>query len=427
MMRHIAVVILAELLAIALGGCAGNGSPASRASSPSAHTQPQIDPRILHEELTSFADRFCSAIVNAYDRLSDRATTTQAKDIALTRKVGIATAAISNAVQDNPVAGLLDMMVMARLTRESAQDPWFIEAFGGEEAAQVLAVHMRQEDEIWQIAEPYLSANQITELTESIDRWRRDHPDQRNVAWVRLSDFSRAKSASASKTRDPGSVFGLLFLDPFASLDPAVREVERSRETAERMFYYVQRMPMIIAGQAELASRRSLAAPQIGQFLADTSRFSDSTLKFADATGAIADSVTGFPKVLTDERQHAVEQLAQKVAEQRDAAIRQMATAVSTERDAAITQIATAFANERRAAIHQATTQATVESNAVIDRLDSLLRAQRTQLAHDTESLTARLINRIVWGQIIVILAAVIAAVVGALTYRRFRSRLGVP
>src|SRR5262245_39013728 len=136
-MRHLAVVTMPVLLVVALSGCAGNG-PATQASASSARAYPRIDPRILQEDLTSYADRFCSAITNAYDRLSDLATTAQAKDIALSRKVGIATAAISNAVEDNPAVGLLDMMVMARLTRESAQDSWFIDAFGAEASDEVI-------------------------------------------------------------------------------------------------------------------------------------------------------------------------------------------------------------------------------------------------------------------------------------------------
>jgi hypothetical protein len=370
----------------------------------------------------SYADRFCSAIADAYDQLDAGAATPQAKEIALNRKVGNITAAIVNASDDNPVAGLLDMLVMASLTRASTEDAWFTAAFGAD-GVRVVAVHRQLEDEIWQIAAQYLSARQLGELHDSIDHWRRDHPEQRYVAMVRLSDIARPRIDSPHGSRDPGSVFHLLFLDPFASLDPAVREVERSRETAERVFYYMQRMPMILSGQAELAARRSLEAPQVGSFLGDTSKFTDSTLRFADATLAVADAIKQFPQFMTEERQRAIEQANQKVTEQRDAAIKQMATAVAAERDAAVKQVSGVVATEREAAISQATTRASAESDELLVHFGSLLQSERTDLIHGVDATAKGLIDRILWGQVIVVLISVVAVVVGALVYRVLRPR----
>jgi hypothetical protein len=420
MMKHPAMPRVILSIALLLAGCAGSGTN-SHPFAP-ADSKPQINPRVLQQDLMSFADRFTSAIADAYDQLEREATTARAKDAALNRKVATVTAAIVNAVDDNPAVGLLDMLVLTSLTRASAEDSRTAELFG-ENAARIIEVHKRQEDELWQMATQYLTFSQIAELRESIERWRRENPDQHNVAMVRLSDFSRKGSDSTRGQRGPGSIFSLLFLDPFSSIDPAVREVERSREAAERMFYYFQRMPMLMAGQAELASRRSLEAPQFDSFLGDTSRFTDSTLKFAEATGAVADSIKQYPEFLTQERQRAVDQAAQKVAEQRDAAIQQLAASVATERDAAIKQIAAAVATERNAAITQATTRASAESDRLIERFGAMLQSERADLIHDTDAAAKGLIDRIVRGQVIVVLISVVAVVAGAVVYRLVRPR----
>jgi hypothetical protein len=45
-------------------------------------------------------------------------------------KIASASAAYSNACDASPVVGLIDMMVMTRLLRQSFEDPWFGEVFG---------------------------------------------------------------------------------------------------------------------------------------------------------------------------------------------------------------------------------------------------------------------------------------------------------
>jgi hypothetical protein len=377
------ILPLLTAVVLALSGCANQTS----SSSGRPQKPPKFSPVVLQEELMSFSDRFSSAVTDAYDQASASATSSHVQDYALTRKTEDLAASISNATDDNPIVGLLDTLVMTSLMRTSAEAAWFKQTFG-DSAARIAAIYKQQETEIWQIAPQYVNGAQLIELRESIERWLSEHPDQRHVAMVRLADISRGKSGKISG-QGTGSVFGLLFLDPLSSLDPAVREVERSRETAQRMFFYFQRMPALIAWQAELSARRSLNAPQFTSFLDSASRFADSTSKFAQASSDVAESINGFPATLTKERKDAMEQAAQQVEKQRDASVRQVAAAVTAERE------------------------------ATIQHLDSLLQSERAGLVRDTNATMKGLIDRIIWGQIIVV-ASVLAC---ALVYRKLRPR----
>ncbi len=369
----------------------------------------------------TFADRFSSRMSDGYDQLATSSASMAAKDLALNRKVGNVTAAFINAVEESPVVGLIDMLVMVTLVRQSSEDPWFAEMYG-EDSARIVALLKVQEEDIWRIGSRYLTQGQLAELREAIDRWRRDHPDQRYVAMVRLSDFADAKSTSAASTKAPGSVFGLLFLDPLSGLDPAIAEMERSRETAERMFFYLQRMPTLLSWQSESVSRRILGAPELRQFIDNTSSFSVSTSRFADSTKSVADCVGRFPQYLTEERQKTVEQLAQAVAIEREAAIRQLNDAVAAQRDAAVQQIAEAVAVERKQIMHSATTRVASEREATIKQMDVSVQMQREGLVHDIESATARSINR-VFVLACVVVALGVGSTVSAVLILRFHAR----
>jgi hypothetical protein len=382
---------------------------------------------MAQRDVMNFSGRFASAMADAYDQLAASAKTQKARDTALDRKRGNVTAALVNATDENPLVGLMDMLVMVTIVRQSSEDPWFTELFG-DDGAKLIAVLKDEETDIWQIGSRYLTPAQLTEIHDVINHWRRDHPNQRYVAMVRLTDFPEAKPGSGPGFNRPGSVFGLLFLDPLAGLDPAVRQVELTREAAERMFFYIQWMPILVSWEAESAYRRMTQEPQMQKFLDDTSRFTDNTskftdntLKFANATKEVAEAVKGFPPYLTEERQKAVDQVAQKFAEQRDGTVKQVAQAVQTERDAAIRQVAETVAVEREQIIHAATTRVASERQSTIDQLNATIQTQRQALVQDMESATARSINRIFLLATVLVVVSVVVTVLAVLILRARR------
>jgi hypothetical protein len=407
------------LFSLGLVGCTDSGGASKKSTSFSTSDGWQhIDSAMLQRDLMSFTDRFCSAMSDAYDRLAESAKTSHLRNLAQDSKALNALGVLTNAVDDNAIVGFMDTLIVVRLIRQSSEDPWFTEAFG-EDAAKASTVLKAQEQDIWKMAARYFTPKQLAELVESTDRWRREHPDQRYVAMVRLSDFSEARvGSSAGGAKGLSSVFGLQFLDPMSGLDPAVREVERSRETVERVFFYLQRMPMLLSWQAESSYRKMLSAPEVQQVVESTAKFSASTTRFTDSTHSVADSIARFPAFVTEERRRTVDQLSQKLTEQRDAAVRQVAASAAIEREALIRQVAASAANEREALIRQATTQISTERELAINQFQSAIQRQRQGLVSDAESATRRSIDHFFWLGTLVVVTAIVVTTVAASIYR---------
>lgn len=407
------------LLAGSVTGCAALGisswgkPPASRSES-----LKQMNPARIQADTMGFADRFVTAMTGIYDELERRATTPVAKDAAHTLKTDLALGSISNAVNPRPIAGLFDMVVLVTLLRQIAEDPWATQTFGAD-ALHLVQALKRQEADVRSMAKRYVTDAQLAELSDLADRWHRTHPDDRSVSHVHLADLPEANRPAEETGKLPSSVFSLLFFDPTSNLDPAVREIELSRATSERMFFYLQRLPLLLQLQGEGFYRQLLAATEFKQALQDVSAVAGSTTRFVENTSRFTDVVERFPQQFIEERQQALTQVASDVAQQRDAAIRQLADAVAVQREAAIRQLADAVAVQREAAITQATTRIASEREQAIAQMGSKLHEEQQAFVSNLEAATARSIDRLTWRLAVagLVLAVAVAGVV--LAFRR--------
>src|SRR5437667_337676 len=105
---------------------------------------------------------------------------------------------------------------------------------------------VRIQGDIMGFADRFVTAmvDVYAELGQVTERWYGAHPDLRYVSHVHLAGLPVPNAPPARPEEGPGSVFAFLF-KPTPKLDPAVHEVELSRATSERMFFYLQRMPML--------------------------------------------------------------------------------------------------------------------------------------------------------------------------------------
>jgi hypothetical protein len=78
-------------------------------------------------------------MADGYDRAQRAAKDPQGHIMAQRLKILAGTGAMANAVDPNPLVGLMDMALMVTLTRQIAQDPWAGEVFGPESARAILA------------------------------------------------------------------------------------------------------------------------------------------------------------------------------------------------------------------------------------------------------------------------------------------------
>jgi hypothetical protein len=253
----------------------------------------------LEDEVMRFADRFSTRLDVVTDRIAEQSESGLLRSQALTVKVASYAAAVDIAVGPNPVANILDMLVLASLTRLTVEDYWVPEVFGQESGQDLLLAVRVLEQDIWAISGKVLTEQQQEDLRSLISTWHEQHPNQYYIWGARFSEFS-GQSAALDRVAETGGLLG---------------QVERTRETVdevrslgERVLYYLQRAPGLTGFQAELTVYSILRQPEIVQALEDWQRISESMERFAE-------EANDLPK----QRLEAVEQLMQGLTQQRKA------------------------------------------------------------------------------------------------------------
>ena len=269
-----------------------------------------VTPTVLQAQVMRFADEYLMVVAQAADDFGATMGTPEARQVAARIKLNQGTAAVVDATGQNPIVNAMDLVVLASVSRMVAQDYLVGEVFK-EAARPLLETSQRLETNAWSLVRRVLRPEQQQELRELIQEWRRKNPTQHDVSAIRFREFAAALDKAPQKFGEkPTSVFGLLFLDPMAGLDPTVRAVEETRYLAERVLYYGQRMPILVSWQAELLALQLAEQPAARQVLTNANQ--------------LAASVQVFSKT--------AEQLPRIIDEQREVAIQQVFAGIATER-----------------------------------------------------------------------------------------------
>jgi len=132
--------------------------------------------------------------------------------------------------------------------------------------------------------------------------WHAENPHINAIAYVRFSHITNTLSQSTPGASGTSSgLFGLLGLDPFSSLDPAVREISQTRELGERTVFYAQRLPNLLDMEVERLAYEFATMPETRQLLANA----DHIAAAANATGSV---VGELPSLIDREREAAIRQ-----------------------------------------------------------------------------------------------------------------------
>jgi hypothetical protein len=258
--------------------------------------------QVLQLSVMRFADEYTGSITPpirvfqaSTDNAADRLT---AQNWLLSQ----ATAAYTIASSPNPIVNTVDLVVLTTLSRMVIDDAWSGERFG-ERAAPLREAYHRLEPLALELAKGALSADQIAELQHLIVVWREQNPQVTAISYVHFRDV--ASSIGKSKTGDvgrSGGLFSLLGLDPFSSLDPAVREISQSRELAERTIYYAQRLPNLLDMQIERLTLEFATMPEVTRLLANVDQVAGAAVTSARVVGEL-------PSLLPREREAAIRQI----------------------------------------------------------------------------------------------------------------------
>jgi hypothetical protein len=309
------VLVLAPIAMVVACGCASGGKPGSVAK---AEPPTAVKFRSL---ATGAADNYVTAVAQATDQLRRTTKRPEVTDWAWQTKIATALASYSNATGPSDAVCLVDMVLFATLKRHAMEEHWVPDLLH-EEGAQVLQVYRRGEADVWEAAAQGLTPEQLAQLKALIERWVREHPGQYYVAQVHFADMAAAMKVTpaSAEAKGPGSVFGLLMVDPLAGLDPVTQELRNYRALSERVMFMTTRMPVVVGWQVEYLATRVTATPEIQRVVGTTEQF--------------ATLLGSYPATLSKEREAALVQVQALVKGERQEAIEQAARAVAVEREA---------------------------------------------------------------------------------------------
>jgi hypothetical protein len=229
-------------------------------------------------------------------------TPEQRRDDANTRLV-LATALISIAIEPDPADSLADLLTHTTLTADGQRN-----AAKGKSAdsqdARLLTVLEQNDADAWKLADRWLNEPTRADLRERILAWNGPRVSATSVAFVRLSDFQRAGSASV----DAGE-------GVFDTLHAATEQADQVRLLAERSIFLIERMPFLLRWHAEVYTASALATKEAQQTQVQLERMSE-------LTAAMSEAIAGMSGQLSRERRAALEDLFGHVATERSGKLR---------------------------------------------------------------------------------------------------------
>ena len=286
----------------------------------SAEGKPAMQRQQLEVEIMRYADRYFARMSLEADRIREKATTPELRRFATGWKLACQTTVVDIAVGPNAVENLLDMMVLASLTREEFETYWAPEVLGDELGQGLLKASRMLEEEIWEESKRVLTPEQQNDLRTLIHEWNQQHPDQHYFWGIRFAGFTDQRAIELQRIQETGGLLG---------------EIAQTRETAvemrefgERVMYYMQRAPNLTRLQAEFGMQEILNTPEAIQLLDNTERLTRSSERYASVL-----------EKLPAERDAAIVQMFSELSREREAAIIQMVDKLSKEREEAITHL----------------------------------------------------------------------------------------
>lgn len=267
------------------------GKLASAAMGGEDDERPPYDPWDMTQWMMGFADTASAEIEGSTQEFAKAAGTDEALIKALEWRIEYTTVGIQLATAPQPYDGFLRVLLALTVLRANDEAIWQKE--WGEAARPISAAVGRLEDLAWGKAAKVFEGKQLKEIRRVIDEWIAANPDARASALPNLHEvFTRAEEEGEAHPGFIGELTGMLTLDPLAGLEPAARQVELTRQFAERTFFHLQRMPRLLEAQAQLLALRATTRPESRGFLEDLQRVSLAAESIAGTAGTLPAEVS---------------------------------------------------------------------------------------------------------------------------------------
>jgi len=238
-------LLAALALATATSGCGvmtRAGQLVRRVIPIGAKPEPDREPLYLALELAALSDSVVNHVLDLTETALLEAADPEGRARLLRLRLDFAQAMWDGASGPNPYANVVDLWVGLAVAQRKLERPEVGEALGSTlpEVREVLA---SSEVRVRTMARGFLPAEGFQALVDTIDA-RDEAAATESVSSIDLQAL--LSSAERRQKIGPRSLFGILGVDPFASLDPATREIAESRQFAERLLFSIQRMPVLL-------------------------------------------------------------------------------------------------------------------------------------------------------------------------------------
>jgi hypothetical protein len=293
----------------------------------------------LQSELMSYADRFASIIIQAFEDFDALEPNLQARQIILNDLVYSLSAVYTIAAQSNPQVGLLDMVALTTLGRIIYEEN-MRRKYG--ESTEVLGNGFGQlEKDIWRIAAKVLTKEQQGELRQLILLWRKNNPDKVVYNYLRFSDFAaqRRNSTLVKKVQAGGL---------FKNVKEVTQQVEETRMLAERGIFLGTRLPLLTGYFSEVWMSQMIVNPEAQKILADVHTFSTVSERLATVAEQLPDQVM---KDVSKLQQQTVNQVMTDINKWSDVTLDKVMDKVAVEREAFINQFMNRLIGEQKIAL----------------------------------------------------------------------------
>lgn len=248
-----------------------------------------IDPVELQQLMMRFADDYLAEVTAGSEGLRRDGHPLDRVELESLR-LDYADNVIAIATGQNAFANLLDMVSLVTLARLTVESRWVPGEYQAS-ALPLLAACRQGETQVWRIARQALTPAQAAELRKAILAWQRENPTQDAFRTVRAMGFASMIAKMSRPSGQPGesSVFDLLDIDPLQDIDPAVREMAKTRLFAERALYIGQKMPGLVRRQSELLALKTTEMPKVQELIDNTTRLAEA----ADRLSRVAQQLPG--------------------------------------------------------------------------------------------------------------------------------------
>lgn len=269
----------------------------------------------LQSLVMSMADEYVSSVSEvAFLHLRPKAQTSNERVLIQSFMRNSFGAATEIAAGRNPDIGLLDMLVLVTLQRETFENYWIPNIWGEERGRDALAQLKNTERGLWQRSSRLLSPDQQATLRSLIDAWLEENPDRLVVELIRFDKFADARGMPQKQQRD--AAVGLL-----KEINNAVSAIDEALLFAERALWYTGRLTYIAGEQAELSAYRILATPEVQETLAQFDELQQTLNAFQVTLASYPDHLAQVERNLFEnlsaERKRAIDYLFERIAQER--------------------------------------------------------------------------------------------------------------